>query len=127
MDFSLNNHNLRYTLTWGQTPLLLWPLPYAKRHFELSKKMTGLEKYTQRTLACFEAIPLLGSLVALIERVASLARDYLYKASKNPASLIEPTDKKSEISSTEPEDLEKRIKHTDFTNVTIRKAKKSDS
>ena len=69
MNLSLSAHPDKYNLTWLQTPLLLWPLPYAKRHCSLSTTGGCLHAMGHLTIAALEAVPVVGSLVALIERI----------------------------------------------------------
>ena len=75
MDFSLLMHNEGYELTNRHLLYSVFTLgscyPYAMRHWEISCLSESLSvRWGHRMIACIEFLPVLGGLVAVIERVA---------------------------------------------------------
>lgn len=87
MDSSLLSHQKSYSLSFRDCVFSLATgfsgFPYAKRHWELSKKENLCR---HQVIAVFEALPLLGGLIALIECIAVFASQFFDSLSqKSPA------------------------------------------
>ncbi len=73
MDLSIESHNRKYNLSFCDIALFFGTgfsgISYAKRHWDLSERGGTLQIWGHRIVAIMEALPLIGGLVALIERL----------------------------------------------------------
>lgn len=95
---SLENHSRQYSISLNDALLSvvtgLSGAPYAQRHWELSNKPECTCVWGHRTLAALEAIPVIGGLAALIERIVSWANTTFFaNASPPPAPTAIDTPK----------------------------------
>jgi hypothetical protein len=90
MNYTLTNTNKGYGISSCDALISLGTgfsgIPYAKRHWELSNRCDASYRLGHRVIAVFEAIPLLGGLAALIERVIVYVCNHCFKSTQN-ASL----------------------------------------
>lgn len=95
MGYSLNAAERGYNIGWYEGCLSfgtgLSGLPYSIRHWELSKK-EGESRYAfgHKVIAAFEAIPVLGGLMALIERLVAFVCDKIFCVNNFPVSTSIP-------------------------------------
>lgn len=85
MHLSLHNHSSGYSLTAKEalfSVATLSGLSYAKRHWELAHQS---HFWSHRTIAVLECLPVLGALVALIERILAYIF-YKLPPKKEPAA-----------------------------------------
>jgi serine/threonine protein phosphatase PrpC len=101
MYYTLTNHPNGYHLSRNECLLSLGlgiGLPYTKRHWELSQKG---HVWGHRVIAVLEAIPLIGILAALLERVSVLAYNKFFNHPKqsNPTekNLLQELEKQQKI------------------------------
>lgn len=80
MNYSLKMHEQKYDLSSYDILLStctgLSGAPYARRHWELAEKDASETCLGHRIIAVFEAIPLIGGIAALLERIATFAYDF---------------------------------------------------
>lgn len=86
MSFSLNNHPKGYSLTFNEALLSAYLPPlsasaYAARHGECAKllKEEGKSAWGHRTIQVLEYIPIVGLLVAAIERICAFVHQRFFQ------------------------------------------------
>lgn len=91
LTYSLNKHPQGYGLEWYECLYGLVISPYAARHFDLaeSPKTRDSHRLGHRILAAIQFVPILGAIVAIIERVA-VAIFYAFKGNDVPSPKKQP-------------------------------------
>ncbi len=88
MNVSLNSHSNGYRISFFDAFLALGTGctggAYVGRHLDLSQREVGQSMWGHRAVAILEAIPVLGGLIALIERVTAFLYNYFYPDPKLP-------------------------------------------
>lgn len=83
-ELSLNAHPLKYSTTGisfleALPVVVLSAFPYAQRHYQLSNQADCKHVWGHRTLAVLEALPVVGVLFGLIERIVAFVGKVFHK------------------------------------------------
>lgn len=108
---SLENHNKQYHLNAKEGALTAFTLsgaPYAKRHWQLAKGESTSRKWGHRIIAVIEAIPILGGIAALIDRISFTIKQHRSES----RSLKDRNITHSSTSTTEEENSASRSEST---------------
>lgn len=78
----LDTHHRKYNLSTSELLLSLATVSgaaYAKRHWELSQNISSTCVWGHRIIAAVEALPVLGALAALIEKLTFLVKENFFQ------------------------------------------------
>lgn len=110
MDYSLNIHPKYYSLSARDVGISFVTgfsgVPYALRHLECARRFRS-QALGHRLIAGLEMLPVIGGLVALIERVAILVKNLFQKCVDKPSRFIDT----NELLTNENINSLKAIKH----------------
>lgn len=119
MSCFLDSHKEKYNFTLGNSLFSvvtgLSGAVYSKRHFEISQNQ-GMSVWGHRTIAVLEALPVLGGLTALLERIAFFVeetfsgyKDFQKMVKNAEKSITEHTKKSPEQPYASVSDIRKRV------------------
>lgn len=78
LKYSFTSHDLIWSFVTGASGAT-----YAKRHWQASEKCSGKVAWGHRVIAAIEALPLLGGIAAVIERISYLVLNRFFSTKKN--------------------------------------------